>query len=861
MEQQFAKETLPVSLEEEMRRSYLDYAMSVIVGRALPDVRDGLKPVHRRVLFAMHELSNDWNRAYKKSARIVGDVIGKYHPHGDTAVYDTIVRMAQDFSLRYTLVDGQGNFGSVDGDNAAAMRYTEIRMAKIAHQLLEDLDKETVDFGPNYDGSEHEPLVFPARFPNLLVNGSSGIAVGMATNIPPHNMTEVVDACLALLRNPEMDIEEIIDLVPAPDFPTAGIIYGLAGVKEGYRTGRGRVIMRGRTHFEDIGKGDRQAIIIDELPYQVNKANLLIKIGELVREKKIEGITEIRDESDKSGMRAVIELRRGEMPEVVLNHLYKQTQLQDSFGINMVAIIDGQPKLLNLKEIIEAFLRHRREVVTRRTIFELRKARERGHILEGLAVALSNVDEIIALIKAAPTPADAKRELMARSWRSSLVEDMLSRVSDASRPDGLAPEFGLVGAGNERGYHLSEAQTQAILELRLQRLTGLEQDKIVGEYREVMDKIADLLDILAKPERVTQIIGDELVIIRSQFGDKRRSEIVTHTQDMSMEDFIAPEDVAVTLSHSGYMKAQKLDEYRAQKRGGRGKQAASTKEDDFVDNLFIANTHDYILCFSNRGRVYWMKVYEVPLGTRISRGKPIVNLLPLETGEQINAILPVKEFSENQFVFFATTDGTVKKTPLSDFANPRKAGIIAINLDEGDFLIGVALTDGQHDVMLFSNEGKAVRFDENDVRSMGRVTRGVRGMNLSKGGKVIALLVAENEQQSVLTATENGYGKRTPIVEYTRHGRGTQGMMAIQTSERNGKVVAATLVQPEDEIMLIGTNGVLIRTRVSEIREMSRATQGVTLINLEKGEKLAGLSRIAESEEESGEGADREDAE
>ncbi|MFA7400086.1 MAG: DNA gyrase subunit A [Sideroxydans sp.] len=850
MEQQFAKETLPVSLEEEMRKSYLDYAMSVIVGRALPDVRDGLKPVHRRVLFAMHELSNDWNRAYKKSARIVGDVIGKYHPHGDTAVYDTIVRMAQDFSLRYTLVDGQGNFGSVDGDNAAAMRYTEIRMAKIAHQLLEDLDKETVDYGPNYDGSEHEPLVFPARFPNLLVNGSSGIAVGMATNIPPHNMTEVVDACLALLRNPEMDIEELIELVPAPDFPTAGIIYGLSGVKEGYRTGRGRVIMRGRIHFEDIGKGDRQAIIIDELPYQVNKANLLIKVGELVREKKIEGITEIRDESDKSGMRAVIELRRGEMPEVVLNPLYKQTQLQDSFGINMVAIVDGQPKLLNLKQVIEAFLRHRREVVTRRTIFELRKARERGHILEGLAVALSNVDEIIALIKAAPTPADAKRELMARSWRSSLVEDMLSRVSDASRPDGLAPEFGLVGKGKDRGYFLSDAQTQAILELRLQRLTGLEQDKIVGEYREVMDKIADLLDILAKPARVTQIIGDELVTMRSQFGDKRRSEIVTHTQDMSMEDLIAPEDVVVTLSHGGYMKAQKLDEYRAQKRGGRGKQAASTKEDDFVDNLFIANTHDYILCFSNRGRVYWLKVYEVPQGTRISRGKPIVNLLPLEAGEQINAILPVKEFSEDKFVFFATTDGTVKKTPLSDFANPRTKGIIAINLDEGDFLIGVALTDGKHDVMLFSDGGKAVRFEESDVRSMGRVTRGVRGMKLTKGGKVIALLVAENEQQSVLTATENGYGKRTPIAEYTRHGRGTQGMIAIQTSERNGKVVAATLVHTDDEIMLIGTNGVLIRTRVKEIREMSRATQGVTLINLGKGDKLAGLGRIAETEEE-----------
>ena len=857
MEQQFAKETLPVSLEEEMRKSYLDYAMSVIVGRALPDVRDGLKPVHRRVLFAMHELSNDWNKAYKKSARIVGDVIGKYHPHGDTAVYDTIVRMAQDFSLRYTLVDGQGNFGSVDGDNAAAMRYTEIRMSKIAHELLADLDKETVNFGPNYDGSEHEPLVFPARIPNLLINGSSGIAVGMATNIPPHNLGEVVGACLALLKNPDMDIEQLIELVPAPDFPTAAFIYGLAGVKEGYRTGRGRVIMRARCHIEDMEKGSRQAIIIDELPYQVNKANLLIKIGEMVREKRLEGISEIRDESDKSGMRAVIELKRGENADVILNKLYKDTQLQDSFGINMVAIIDGQPKLLNLKQMLNAFLRHRREVVTRRNIFELRKARERGHILEGLAVALSNVDEIIALIKAAPTPADAKRELMARSWRSSLVEDMLSRVSDISRPDGLLPEFGLVGKGKGKGkekdwgYHLSDAQAQAILELRLQRLTGLEQDKIVGEYREVMDKITDLLDILARPERVTQIIHDELVAVKAQFGDKRRSEIITHTQDMSMEDLIAPEDVVVTLSHGGYMKSQRLDEYKAQKRGGRGKQATATKEDDFIDNLFIANTHDYILCFSNRGRVYWLKVYDVPQGSRISRGKPIINLLPLLEGEKINAILPVKEFSDDKFIFFATSDGTVKKTALSQFANPRKAGIIAIALDEGDFLIGVALTDGKHDVMLFSDEGKAVRFDENDVRSMGRDTRGVRGMNLRKGGKVIALLVAENEQQSVLTATENGYGKRSPIVEYTRHGRGTQGMIAIKTSARNGKVVAATLVNAEDEIMLIGTSGVLIRTRVKEIREMGRTAQGVTLMNVEEGEKLASLSRIAEPEEES----------
>ncbi|ADL55164.1 DNA gyrase subunit A [Gallionella capsiferriformans] len=848
--EQFAKETLPVSLEEEMRKSYLDYAMSVIVGRALPDVRDGLKPVHRRVLFAMHELSNDWNRAYKKSARIVGDVIGKYHPHGDTAVYDTIVRMAQPFSLRYMLVDGQGNFGSVDGDNAAAMRYTEIRMAKIAHELLADLDKETVDFGPNYDGSEHEPLVFPARFPNLLVNGSSGIAVGMATNIPPHNMTEVIDACLALLKNPEMDIEELIEYVPAPDFPTAGFIYGLAGVKEGYRTGRGRVIMRARCHFEDIGKGERQAIIIDELPYQVNKANLLMKIGEMVREKRLEGISEIRDESDKSGMRAVIELKRGENADVLLNKLYKDTQMQDSFGINMVAIVDGQPRLLNLKQVMDAFLRHRREVVTRRTIFELRKARERGHVLEGLAVALSNVDEIIALIKAAPAPSDAKRELMAKSWRSELVEDMLSRVSDASRPDGLAPQFGLIVADNARFYHLSDAQAQAILELRLQRLTGMEQDKIIGEYREVMDKIADLLDILAKPERVTAIIGDELVAVKTQFGDKRRSEIVTHTHDMSMEDLIPPEDVVVTLSHGGYMKAQKMDDYQAQKRGGRGRQATRNKDDDFIDNLFVANTHNFILCFSNKGRVYWMKVYDVPQGSSGARGKPIVNLLPLEEGEKINAILPVTEFAEDKYVFFATANGTVKKTTLTDFSRPMKRGIIAINLDEDDYLIGVAITDGHHDVMLFSNSGKAVRFDEADVRETGRASRGVRGMKLHENQQVISMLVAENEQQSVLTATENGYGKRTPVGEYTRHGRGTQGMIAIQTSERNGKVVAATLVNPEDEIMMIGTNGVLIRTRVREIREMGRTTQGVTLMNLEKGERLAGLSRIAESDEE-----------
>jgi DNA gyrase subunit A len=845
----FAKETLPVSLEEEMRRSYLDYAMSVIVGRALPDVRDGLKPVHRRVLFAMHELSNDWNKAYKKSARIVGDVIGKYHPHGDTAVYDTIVRMAQDFSLRYPLVDGQGNFGSVDGDNAAAMRYTEIRMSKIAHELLADLDKETVDFGPNYDGSEHEPLILPAKIPNLLINGSSGIAVGMATNIPPHNLTDVCDACLTLLHAPETDIEALIDIVKAPDFPTAAIIYGVVGVREGYRTGRGRCIMRARTHFEDLDKGGaRQSIIVDELPYQVNKANLLIKIGELVREKRIEGISDLRDESDKSGMRVVIELKRGEMPEVVLNNLYKHTQMQDSFGMNMVALVDNQPRLLNLKQMLSAFLRHRREVVTRRTVFELKKARERGHILEGLAVALSNVDDIIALIKAAPTPAVAKEGLMAQTWRSQLVEEMLSRaVADANafRPEGLAIEFGF----SKDGYRLSDAQAQAILELRLQRLTGLEQDKILNEYKEVVAKIADLLDILARPERITAIIADEIDLIKQQFGDKRRSEIVTYAQDLSLEDLITPQDMVVTLSHGGYMKSQPLEDYSAQKRGGRGKQAAPTKEDDFIERLFIANSHDYILCFSNFGRVYWLKVYEVPQGSRTARGRPIVNLLSMSEGEKINAILPVREFVENRFVFMATARGVVKKTTLADFSNPRRTGIIAVDLDEGDYLIGVALTEGSHDIMLFSDAGKAVRFDENDVRAMGRAARGVRGMKLAAEHKVISLLVAENEQQSVLTATENGYGKRTSITEYTRHGRGTQGMMAIQTSARNGRVVAATLVLPEDEIMLITDGGVMIRTRVSEMREMGRATQGVTLISLDAGQKLIGLERVMERDE------------
>jgi DNA gyrase subunit A len=851
---QFAKETLPISLEEEMRRSYLDYAMSVIVGRALPDVRDGLKPVHRRVLYAMHELNNDWNRAYKKSARIVGDVIGKYHPHGDTAVYDTIVRMAQNFSLRYMLVDGQGNFGSIDGDNAAAMRYTEIRMAKIGHELLADIDKETVDFGPNYDGSESEPLILPARIPNLLINGSSGIAVGMATNIPPHNLNEVVDACHHLLKNPQASIDELIEIIPAPDFPTAGIIYGVAGVRDGYRTGRGRVVMRAATHFEEIDRGQRMSIIVDELPYQVNKRSLLERIAELVNEKKLEGISDIRDESDKSGMRVVIELKRGEVPEVVLNNLYKATQLQDTFGMNMVALVDGQPKLLNLKEMLDAFLSHRREVLTRRTVYELRKARERGHVLEGLAVALANIDEFIAIIKAAPTPPIAKQDLMARAWDSSLVRDMLARAESenasaggrgAYRPEGLNPAFGMQGDGL---YKLSDTQAQEILQMRLQRLTGLEQDKIIGEYREVMAQIADLLDILARPERITAIIGDELTAVKAEFGDARRSKIELNATELNTEDLITPQDMVVTMSHSGYVKSQPLSEYRAQKRGGRGKQATQMKEDDWIDTLFIANTHDHILCFSNRGRVYWVKVYEVPQGSRNSRGRPIVNMFPLQEGEKINVVLPVKEFSADKFVFMATSLGTVKKTPLEAFSRPLRKGIIAVGLDDGDYLIGAAITDGQHDVMLFSDSGKAVRFDENDVRPMGREARGVRGMQLEEGQQVIAMLVAGSETQSVLTATENGYGKRTPITEYTRHGRGTKGMIAIQTSERNGKVVAATLVDPESQIMLITTTGVLIRTRVSEIREMGRATQGVTLISLDDGTKLSGLQQIAEAD-------------
>ena len=849
--EQFAKETLPISLEEEMRRSYLDYAMSVIVGRALPDVRDGLKPVHRRVLFAMHEANNVWNRPYVKCARIVGDVLGKYHPHGDTATYEALVRMAQDFSMRYMLIDGQGNFGSVDGDSAAAYRYTECRLEKISSEILADIEKETVDFAPNYDGKELEPAVLPTRVPNLLVNGSSGIAVGMATNIPPHNLGEVVDACLHVRANPHCAIEELIKLMPAPDFPTSAIIYGLSGVHEGYRTGRGRVVMRARTHFEEIGKGDRQAIIVDELPYQVNKKVLLEKIAELVTDKRLEGISDLRDESDKSGMRMVIELKRGEIPEVVLNNLYKMTQLQDAFHMNMVALVEGQPRLLSLKELLESFISHRREVVTRRTVFELRKARERGHVLEGLAVALSNVDAVIELIKKAPSPADAKRELMARSWGSDLVKGLIGSGPVAQfRPDGLNEIYGL----KADGYYLSDAQAQAILELRLQRLTGLEQDKIRDEYKEVIATIADLLDILAKPARIQKIIEEELSRLKAEFADKRRSEIVTVAEDISIEDLIAPQDMVVTFSHGGYVKSQPLTDYRAQRRGGRGKTATTMKEDDFIERLFVAHSHDHLLCFSDRGQLYWLKVYEVPAGSRSARGKPIVNMFPLAEGEKITAVVPVKEFDENHFVFMATAQGTVKKTALTEFSRPRPSGIIAVGLDEGDYLVGAALTDGKYDVMLLSSEGKAVRFEESDVRPMGRQATGVRGMKLGEGRRVVCMLAANDESKSVLTATEYGFGKRTPIAEYPRHGRGGQGVIAIQTSERNGSLVGAVLVDDNDEVMLISTGGVLIRTSVAQIREQGRSTQGVTLISLDEGEKLAGLERIEERDLGNGNG-------
>ncbi|RTL12050.1 MAG: DNA gyrase subunit A [Neisseriaceae bacterium] len=840
----FAREVVNINIEEEMKQSYIEYAMSVIVGRALPDVRDGLKPVHRRVLFAMHELSNDWNKPYKKSARIVGDVIGKYHPHGDIAVYDTIVRMAQDFSLRYMLVDGQGNFGSVDGDSPAAMRYTEIRMSKIAHEMIADIDKETVNFGPNYDGSEHEPLVMPTRIPNLLINGTTGIAVGMATNMPPHNLSEVVDACSALLDNPEITLDELIEIIPAPDFPTAGIIFGIKDIHQGYKTGRGRVVMRARTHFEDIGK-DRQAIIIDELPYQVNKAKLCERIGELVKEKIVEGISEIRDESDKSGMRVAIELRRGENASVILNNLYKMTQMQDSFGINMVALVNNQPRLLNLKSILEEFIYHRREVVTRRTVFELRKAKERGHTLEGLAVALANVDEMIAIIKTSMTRPEAKTRLMERSWESSLVLAMMERVDVAQvRPDNLEPQFGLHG----KEYFLSDAQSQAILEMQLQRLTGLEQEKITKEYQDVMDTIVDLLDILNTPKRVNLIIADELAAIKQQFGDKRRSEIQYDSADIDMEDLIKPRDMVVTLSKEGYVKTQAVEEYRTQKRGGRGKTAASTREDDFIQNLFIAHTHDYVLCFSTLGRMYWLKVYNLPEGSRTTRGRPIVNLLPLQVDEKITNILPVKEFSEDQFIFMVTEQGIVKKTDLAAFARPNSRGIIAINLDEGDRLAGVDLTDGKREIMIFSDGGKAVRFNEEEVRGMGRQARGVKGIKLGADCKVVALLTTDDIKANVLTATENGYGKRTTVEEYRLASRGTQGVKAIGESVRNGKLVAAKLVSDDDEIMLITTGGVLIRTKVNSIRETGRSAQGVKLIDLGKDEKLVDLEKVIETE-------------
>jgi DNA gyrase subunit A len=843
----FAKEILPVNLEDEMKQSYLAYAMSVIVGRALPDVRDGLKPVHRRVLYAMHELSNDWNKPYKKSARVVGDVIGKYHPHGDVAVYDTIVRMAQPFSLRYMLIDGQGNFGSVDGDPPAAMRYTEVRMARIAHELLADLEKETVDFEPNYDESEKEPSVLPTRVPNLLINGSAGIAVGMATNIPPHNLTEVVNACLLLIENPAASIQDLMALVPGPDFPTAGIINGASGIREAYLTGRGRIYLRANCEFEE--ESGRTSIVVNELPYQVNKARLMEKIAELAKEGKLEGIAGLRDESDKDGMRMVIELKRGETPEVVLNNLYQQTAMQSVFGINMVALTDGRPRCLNLRELLAAFVDHRREVVTRRTLYDLRKARERAHILEGLAVALANIDEVIELIKSASNPAEAKQGLLARVWRSGVVSELLARAEDAirSRPENLAVGYGL----GEQGYRLSPEQAQAILDLRLHRLTGLEQDKIIDEYKQILAQIDELLDILGSDRRLMEVIRDELVAIRDQFGDKRRTRIIEDHLDLSREDLITEEDVVVTVSHEGYVKSQPVSAYRAQRRGGRGKSAASTKEEDFIEKLIVANTHDTILCFSSVGKVYWLKVYELPSASRIARGKPFVNLLPLEEGERINAILPVREFDEHHFVFMVTASGIVKKVALSEFERPRQSGKIAIDLRQDDRLVNVAITDGRQRVMLFSNAGKAVCFDEDEVRPMGRGATGVRGVTLQEGQKVIALIIGT--EGSVLNITENGYGKRTCLSEFPVHRRGGQGVIAIQTSERNGAVVGAVLVQDADEIMLITDAGTLVRTRVDEIREAGRNTQGVTVIRLNNGEKVVGVDRIPVLEGEAGE--------
>jgi len=845
---QFAKETIPVNLEQEMRQSYLDYAMSVIVGRALPDVRDGLKPVHRRILYAQHQVNNVWNRPYVKCARIVGEVLGKFHPHGDTATYDALVRMAQDFSMRYMLTDGQGNFGSVDGDAPAAYRYTECRMTQLASELLADIEMETVDLVPNYDGKELEPVVLPARLPNLLVNGSSGIAVGMATNIPPHNLTEIVNACLAYIDNEQISIDELMQHVPGPDFPTSAIIFGRAGIREAYRTGRGRVMVRARVEIEVDEKRNRQSIVVSELPYQVNKARLLEKIAELVRDGKIEGISELRDESDKSGMRMVIELKRGEVADVILNNLYQHTALQSVFGINMVALEGGQPRTLNLKQILEAFVRHRREVVTRRTLFSLRKSRERAHILEGLAVALENIDPMIAMIKSSPNADVARQGLMGRVWPAKIVADMLARTeSDASRPEGLDEQYGLA----KEGYRLSESQAQAILDMRLQKLTGLEQEKIRSEYQEILAAIADLLDILRSTERLMRVIREELIQVRDQYGDKRRTEIRDEAIDLSVEDLIAEEDVVVTLSHAGYIKSQPLSAYRSQRRGGRGKTATSVKEEDFVEKLLIASTHDTIMCFSSRGRVYWRKVYEIPQAGRGARGKHIANLLPLAEGEKITAILPVREYEEGKTVFMATSDGTVKKTALTEFARPRPSGIIAIELQDGNRLVGVGITDGTRDILLFSSAGKVVRFPEDEVRPMGRQAKGVRGITLQDGQSVVSMIISgpSDEQTAVLTATVNGYGKRTMFSEYPKHHRGGQGVISIQVSERNGEVVGAVLVNEDDEIMLITDAGVLIRTRVKEISVVSRNTQGVRLIDLGEGEKLAGVEKVVESDE------------
>lgn len=841
---EFAKEILPVHLEDEMKQSYLDYAMSVIIGRALPDVRDGLKPVHRRVLYAMSVLGNDWNKPYKKSARVVGDVIGKFHPHGDTAVYDTIVRMAQPFSMRYMLVDGQGNFGSIDGDSPAAMRYTEVRMAKISHELIADIDKETVDFTPNYDDSEFEPSVFPARVPNLLVNGSSGIAVGMATNIPPHNLGEVVNATLALIDNPDASVSDLMEHLPGPDFPTAAFINGASGIRQAYETGRGRIYLRARCHIEINEDTGRQTIVVDELPYQVNKARLLEKIADMVKEGRLEGISALRDESDKDGMRMVIELRRGEVGEIVLNNLYQHTQLQNVFGINMVALIDGRPRCLNLHEVLTAFVDHRREVVTRRTVFELRKARERAHILEGLAIALANIDEMIQVIKSAANPAEAKEQLLARLWSSSLVENLLDRADGGRcRPEDLGAEFGMT----EEGYRLSPAQAQAILDLRLHRLTGLEQDKLIDEYKSLIEKIDEYLFILADDGRLMEVIREELVEISESYGDERRTEIIHDHLNLSAEDLITEEDMVVTISHEGYVKSQPLASYAAQKRGGKGRSATKTKEQDFVDKLFVANTHDTLLCFSSRGKVYWLKVYQLPVASRAARGKPFVNLLPLEADEKISAVLPIREFNDNQFIFMATAAGTVKKTSLKEFERQRASGKIAIDLRESDELVGVAVTDGSKNIMLFSSSGKAVCFNESDVRAMGRTAGGVRGIRLQEGQSLISLIVAE--EGTVFTITENGYGKRTRVDDFPVHGRGGQGVIAIQTSERNGAVVGAVLVNENDELMLISDGGTLVRTKVDEISVLGRNTQGVIVIRLGSKEKVVGIDRIESIEE------------